>query len=50
MVKKIIKEKSPKKKGKLKWDFSIPYKKNCWYVAKVIYKDDKMGISSAVFT
>ncbi|KGM95061.1 hypothetical protein Z968_10080 [Clostridium novyi A str. 4552] len=47
---KIIKEKSLKKKGKLKWDFSIPYKKNCWYVAKVIYKDDKMGISSAIFT
>lgn len=47
---KVIKEKKYNKKTKLKWHFSLPYSKEKWYVVKVIHDNDKLGISSAIFT
>ncbi|MCY6960605.1 CehA/McbA family metallohydrolase [Clostridium brassicae] len=47
---KIINSKKISKKKKAKWDFSLNYKKNKWYVIKVIYENGFCGISSPIFT
>ncbi|QGU95596.1 hypothetical protein GOM49_11285 [Clostridium bovifaecis] len=46
----LIKEKSAHKKGKIKWNLTLPYKKGAWYVVKVIHTNGKVGISSPIFT
>ncbi|MGY0375058.1 CehA/McbA family metallohydrolase [Clostridium sp. JNZ J1-5] len=46
----VIQEKTSHKKSKIKWDFSLTFKKNSWYVVRIIHEDGRCGVSSAIFT
>lgn len=46
----VIEEKNCHDKSKVRWNLSLPFNTNCWYVVKVIHKNGKQGISSPIFT
>ncbi|MCY6484330.1 CehA/McbA family metallohydrolase [Clostridium aestuarii] len=46
----IIKEKIFNTQTKAAWNTSLPYISEKWYVIKIIHKNNKCGIASAVFT
>lgn len=46
----VIEEKNCHKKNKVKWNLTLPFEKERWYVVKVTHENGKIGISSPIFT